>query len=1191
MKLVIPFLTGAALATNQAQYGTGTAKNILAHFHNHGSEQHEGVPWDVDVQGSAATVFDPASNNKGFMSTGEEVIIPINVHDPTDKIATTFFNTTNHYIRQDFSSWHDGAYGASFGAIAGPYVYEAHYRGRETEYYNSVQSANFKPQAKAGWNAIASDTGLQITWEGDLEACTNIEPTAQHSNQECTFDKANEYCHRHAGELFIPGEYYWHFFFNPMCSEIGSASVKSGANVLGATYSNSDYWVNLRREVVGSELNVETSSKFHFFDQLNKLDNVYTGWDSNQSPVETGEFSNVHQQIIKSPNHLNNKTHEFFTLAEFKDLSNHQKICGDCNYNYNTSDQKAYAQAYTNTLNGGSKHLNMKYISQHIDTGGYASKPCAKMYCGPDQTEPKVQDAMCDHNNIRPMCIIRNPLGYKAYCPKELGIDQCGEKVIPVIVASVYGSQATPKHEWGNSNGGDVEHNFINSFKAVADQMKAKLTAQGDNDNAFMSYQSPTMYLNCLGNCTDQTDGSVVCDASSLSSNQRQLCGTHGVDYAEQTAGLFIATYSRWATNTGFCQCECSAAPTWSPEHSLATTGGSSVKTTDGQRVFCCDVGYTMVSDVEYAMKNGCIVLDCDDFSTTAEAQYTPFYENLENNANIGAGWKSGKDFHDSIQAKCVPASCPAPPSPALFNGDFTGEADEALRGDYTNSEIMTYPCPANACGTVSSTCVAGVADGIKGGKWTEPSGTCTPRFCDAPSAKSQMSIDVTGQMADGDQFNVKCADGFGLYKISTGKRVPLNNGQGTCDAFAEATCSYTPVIDYECRPLKCVDSNPCGNSLVHISGKESNDVYNIGQTVTCDCLLNLQAQNKCESECVFVDGDESLGISDTVEFRQTKCQCTDPECPAAANVPHGVAINAGHEGAVTQTPYLGNKIQQGHFISYQCDAGYALSFTATDQAATWQECVRECHTPYSCSDPEGHGFPETDKDRFPVLDPLACYCKPTLCPKHDIAALPAYNYAKPGAAEDTHVSMPFFNTIDVVCKSKYFNRNGNKHETVNCDNGSWTTVDTCVELTCADPRQADSMSPTVNLEHTCKHLDAVNINGDTTANEIIKDLVGTAKEVKYGDTVATPERLVYGDPRNNASNYFVKKADGNIKDGSVQTFTCKPGFKPYMNFPTALAANNFEAGKGQSFDCTCAGGKWVCTHSCRCDTYCPSLL
>lgn len=1197
MKLLSPLIPAAVLAVpfdGSEYYESPTTKgprtggkNIQAHAHTHGTELHAGVPWNVDVKGAATTVF--SGTNSEYMSTGEEIIIPINVHDPTDTVAWTFFNTTNYYINKDFNSWHNGSYGSEFPTIQGDYVFEAHYRGRETAYYNPQVSSNFKAQAKAGWNAIASDTGLQITWEGDLEACTNIKPTADHSNQECTFDKANEYCHRHAGELFIPGEYYWHFFFNPMCSEIGSAAVKSGANILGATYSNSDYWVNLRREVVGSELNVETTSKFHFFDQLDKNHNVYTGWDSNQESIETGDFSNVHQQVIKTPANLDNRTHEFFSLTDFRKLENHEKLCGDCNYNYDTSDQKAYAQAYRNTINNGVSHLNMKYISQHITTGGYASKPCAKMYCGPDQTEPKVQDTMCDHNDIRPMCIIRNPLGYKAYCPKELKIDQCGEKVAPVIVASVYGSQATPQHEFGNPSGGDVEYNFINHFKAVADQMKQKLVDQGDINNAFMNYQSPTMYLNCLGECTDQTDGSVICDAQTLSANQRQLCGTHGFVYTDDTVSTAI--FAEYQFAAGLCQCECSAAPVWSPDNSIATSG-SGLTTVDGYRKYCCDVGYTLVAENNqvYTMEDGCIKVECDDLSTTAESQYKPFWETgmTADKVNKGAGWFSGNGFHNSIQARCIPASCPAPPN-NVVTGDGVVTVVGPVRSEYTNAETIGYDCPADYCGSLSSECIAGVNDGILGGSWTTPTGVCTPKFCTAPIATAHMTIDTVGNMANGDQYEVKCNNGFGLYRISTGVRIDLNSGFGQCEAFSQNECSYPLGLDFECKPLTCVDTNPCGNGLVN-GGLNADNIYAIGDKVTCDCLLNLQAQQVCEAQCTFIDGDETAGIADTTGFVVTNCQCTDPECPPAADIPHGFAVSAGHEGAAQVTVYDGNSISQGQFISYQCDAGYDLAFTDDDSPATWQQCIRECHTPISCSNPEGHGFPETDKDRFPILDPLACYCKPKLCPKHEISALPLYDYAKPGAAEDPHVEKSFYNTIDVVCKDRYFNRNGNRAETVRCENDVWTTVDTCVELTCADPREANNMSPTVNLEHTCAHLDTIDFDGNGT-NQVIKDLTGTTNEVIYGNTnPATEERLVYGDPKNSYAQYFIKTAGVNIKDGSVQTFTCKPGFKPYLNFPAALAADNFGPGKGSSFDCTCMAGKWICSHSCRCDSYCPTI-
>ena len=139
---------------------------------------------------------------------------------------------------------------------------------RNTEYFNQTNQ-EFK-----GWIALASGTGLTIQWEGDLEACTVIKDTSSHSNQECTFDNANEYCHRHGGELFVPDMYYWKYFFNPLCDFQEATS----SNPFQATFSNQDYWINARRIIFGNKINIKTSSSWHLFNQLNS-NNVYTGWN------------------------------------------------------------------------------------------------------------------------------------------------------------------------------------------------------------------------------------------------------------------------------------------------------------------------------------------------------------------------------------------------------------------------------------------------------------------------------------------------------------------------------------------------------------------------------------------------------------------------------------------------------------------------------------------------------------------------------------------------------------------------------------------------------------------------------------------------------------------------------------------------------------------------------------------------
>ena len=125
------------------------------------------TPWQYFINSDFTDTITQTSQP----SFGKEVVLPINVDDPLDEIATAFFNTIDTILKSRLKNLH----GAN-------YVYHAHHTGRNTEYFNQTNQ-EFK-----GWIALASGTGLTIQWEGDLEACTVIKDTSSHSNQECTFD-------------------------------------------------------------------------------------------------------------------------------------------------------------------------------------------------------------------------------------------------------------------------------------------------------------------------------------------------------------------------------------------------------------------------------------------------------------------------------------------------------------------------------------------------------------------------------------------------------------------------------------------------------------------------------------------------------------------------------------------------------------------------------------------------------------------------------------------------------------------------------------------------------------------------------------------------------------------------------------------------------------------------------------------
>merc|ERR1711912_167492 len=106
-------------------------------------------------------------------------------------------------------------------------------------------------------------------------------------------------------------------------------------------------------------------------------------------------------------------------------------------------------------------------------------------------------------------------------------------------------------------------------------------------------------------------------------------------------------------------------------------------------------------------------------------------------------------------------------------------------------------------------------------------------------------------------------------------------------------------------------------------------------------------------------------------------------------------------------------------------------------------------------------------------------------------------------------------------------------------------------------------------------------------------------ERVVYGNNANVTERLPYGDANNNNYKYYLKTAGVNVQTGTVQTFTCKQGFRPYLNYQSALEAIKsgvenrvaFGPQPGEKFSCTCEDGKWVCQHVCRCESYCEDKI
>ena len=142
----------------------------------------------------------------------------------------------------------------------------------------------------------------------------------------------------------------------------------------------------------------------------------------------------------------------------------------------------------------------------------------------------------------------------------------------------------------------------------------------------------------------------------------------------------------------------------------------------------------------------------------------------------------------------------------------------------------------------------------------------------------------------------------------------------------------------------------------------------------------------------------------------------------------------------------------------------------------------------------------------------------------------------------------------------------------------------------CPDPRTADlnikSFSPTLNLQHTCKHLDKFRFPGQNKPVFNIQNEIDNngLNSVVYG---SSPNQLVYGDTFNGDAMYFTEENGANAIEGSMQVFTCKHGFKPYFNAVVASELQNWGARPGNEFSCLCDKGRWFCNASCRCEKYC----
>ena len=225
-------------------------------------------------------------------------------------------------------------------------------------------------------------------------------------------------------------------------------------------------------------------------------------------------------------------------------------------------NQIDYSVAYSTDINAGNGHFNMRYISDHLSTGGWRSQECTKIYCGVGQSEPKIQDSGCDHNNIRPLCVIQNPISYTKVCPSKLEISHCGDNVKKVSIAVVYGQASSDTHFWNNPFGNaNYNGNIIDAFSKVVAELKKdqenNVNVDETTNDFYQNYVPPSQYINCMGSlpCATKLVNGVsreVCDASGISDSKKFICKELGYIYPTTNE-----VYDSNPSNE--CQCTCPA--------------------------------------------------------------------------------------------------------------------------------------------------------------------------------------------------------------------------------------------------------------------------------------------------------------------------------------------------------------------------------------------------------------------------------------------------------------------------------------------------------------------------------------------------------------------------------------------------------------------------------------------------------
>lgn len=467
----------------------------------------------------------------------ERTIFPIEVQS-NNTSAHVLYQIVNHFFQHSLSSWHHSNF-----------TFSAHYPGIQSDYMDYATGTT------KGWNGLLLSGQLAIMWEGDFTACKQISLNGV-SDNVCSKANAEEHCHRHGGELFLPDQNFLDHVFKPMCqadltnSEDNPKMVQQVDPTRPAVFSQENYWMNWEKVYAGPDqptegpllFGVRTSSRFHLQDKFLKS-NVYTGWDIKFSVCDdrnsNSECDASHQtsyEWLINTNATTAKIPNYIPNSQFSDVTFHEHL----------------------------NSLNMQYLSDYLAKGGLRSNYCTYARCSSNSFSV-VQDTSCDHNNIRPMCIMKSLFSPIRVCPKILLEEKypnhyhCGDNVHQILVESILGrvyvdfsdGQRINLHDYGEGKDGvtddrvkknGMSYNYLHILRKTIGEYYVPNQNVSELTNLYAEkFPNLALYLNCMGlfGVTDTSKGNKVWYITS--EDTKNLCsqtddnGNVGFTYVEDT--------------------------------------------------------------------------------------------------------------------------------------------------------------------------------------------------------------------------------------------------------------------------------------------------------------------------------------------------------------------------------------------------------------------------------------------------------------------------------------------------------------------------------------------------------------------------------------------------------------------------------------------------------------------------------